>query len=61
VAPPAEHSPLRVGFACGPRDGEYWSELLQAAQRRAGAAPRAAASAESPAAVTAQRGLPWKV
>ena len=61
VAPPAEHSPLRVGFACGPRDGEYWSELLQAAQRRAGAAPRAAAPAESPAAVTAQRGLPWKV
>jgi len=60
VAPPAEHSPLRLGFASGPRDGEYWSDLLRAAQRRAGTAP-GAAPAEAPAAIPAQRGLPWRV
>ena len=37
VAPPSDASPLRLGFACSPRDGDYWSDLLE---RRA--APRLA-------------------
>ncbi|MGE5200268.1 MAG: GAF domain-containing protein, partial [Rhodospirillaceae bacterium] len=60
VAPPSEASPLSVGFACGPRDGEYWSDLLNLAQRRAWRAPAAAGAPAAPA-PPAQRGLPWKV
>jgi HD-GYP domain-containing protein (c-di-GMP phosphodiesterase class II)/putative methionine-R-sulfoxide reductase with GAF domain len=60
VAPPSEASPLSVGFACGPRDGEYWSDLLNLAQRRAWRAPAAAGTPAAPA-PPAQRGLPWKV
>jgi hypothetical protein len=44
VAPPDDSSPLRIGFAFGPRDGDYWSELLAIAQRRASAAEAPAAA-----------------
>ena len=58
VAPPSEASPLRLGFACSPRDGDYWSELLNAAQHRAVRPDAAPAGAAAP---LEQRGLPWKV
>ena len=53
-------SPLRLGFACSPRDGEYWSDLLHAAQHRAWALPELAPAEPAPAAAVPQRGLPWK-
>jgi hypothetical protein len=59
VAPPLEASPLRLGFACSPRDGEYWSDLLNTAQHRAWQTPPAQAEARTAAASHAQRGLPW--
>ena len=59
VPPPADASPLRVGFACGPRDGDYWSDLLSVAQHRAWRTPPAGEHAPATAATEGQRGLPW--
>ena len=59
VAPPADASPLRLGFACGPRDGEYWSDLLNIAQHRAWRTPPAGERAPATVATDGQRGLPW--
>jgi hypothetical protein len=60
LAPPLESSPLRLGFACSPRDGEYWSDLLSTAQHRAWRTPDATAAIEAVSAPHGQRGLPWK-
>ena len=59
LTPLAEESPLRIGFACSPRDGEYWSDLLRSAQQRAWVMP--GRSPAEPAAATPGRpgGLPW--
>jgi len=59
VAPPSEASPLHLGFACSPRDGDYWSDLLNAAQRRAWRAPADPAGHAATVSAHAQRGLPW--
>ena len=56
----AAPSPLRLGFACSPRDGEYWSDLLHAAQHRAWTVPDPAPAAEAAGAGVPQRGLPWR-
>ena len=61
VAPPSETSPLRLGFACSPRDGDYWSDLLNAAQRRAFRTPDSPVLPAEAVAPHVQRGLPWKV
>jgi hypothetical protein len=61
VAPPSEASLLRLGFACSPRDGDYWSDLLNAAQHRAWRVPVAPGEHPEPAATRGQRGLPWRV
>jgi putative methionine-R-sulfoxide reductase with GAF domain len=49
VRPPSESSPLRVGFACSPHDGDSVCQLLDAAQRRFGECPVAAFAPASPA------------
>ena len=60
VPPPSDASPLRLGFACGPRDGDYWSDLLNIAQHRAWRTPPAGDHAPATAVATeGQRGLPW--
>jgi hypothetical protein len=56
----AAASPLRLGFACSPRDGEYWSDLLHAAQHRAWTVPDPVPAASAAGAGVPQRGLPWK-
>jgi putative two-component system response regulator len=58
LVPDADTSSLRLGFACSPRDGEYWSDLLHAAQHRAWDRPDRGPA--EPAAALPQRGLPWK-
>jgi putative methionine-R-sulfoxide reductase with GAF domain len=58
LGPHADTSSLRLGFACSPRDGEYWSDLLHAAQHRAWDRPDRVPA--EPAATLPQRGLPWK-
>lgn len=60
VAQPSKPSPLRLGFASSPRDGDYWSDLLNAAQHRAWGVGDGAALHEAADAIDAQRGLPWK-
>jgi putative nucleotidyltransferase with HDIG domain len=60
LAPQSETSALRLGFACSPRDGEYWSDLLHAAQHRAWDLPGRSPAEPEPAATLTQRGLPWK-
>jgi putative nucleotidyltransferase with HDIG domain len=60
VPPPFEASPLRLGFACGPRDGDYWSDLLYIAQHRAWRGPVAVTPAAAAVAAHGDRGLPWK-
>ena len=60
VAQPSKPSPLRLGFASSPRDGDYWSDLLNAAQHRAWGVADGAALPEAADAIDAQRGLPWK-
>ena len=60
VAQPSKPSPLRLGFASSPRDGDYWSDLLNAAQHRAWGVPDGSAQHEAADAIDAQRGLPWK-
>jgi GGDEF domain-containing protein/putative methionine-R-sulfoxide reductase with GAF domain len=58
VAPPSDASPLSLGFACSPQDGDSLDELLNAAGSRARRATAARAPVDAP---PAQRGLPWKV
>jgi putative nucleotidyltransferase with HDIG domain len=60
LAPHGDTSALRLGFACSPRDGEYWSDLLHAAQHRAWDIPGRSPAEPAPAATLPQRGLPWK-
>ena len=59
VPPPSDDSPLRIGFACGPRDGEYWSDLLNIAQHRAWRTPPVGGQAPAKAVTEGQGGLPW--
>ncbi|MFO7694699.1 MAG: HD domain-containing phosphohydrolase [Vicinamibacterales bacterium] len=59
AAPPSAASPLRFGFACGPRDGDSWSDLLNLAQHRAWRTPPAAGEAPVMADGSGQKGLPW--
>jgi hypothetical protein len=56
--PPSQRSPLRVGFACSPYDGEYWSDLLNAAQTRLSELPPTERVTAAPAAAAAQGGQP---
>ena len=49
VPPPSESSPLRVGFACSPHDGDSVRQLVDAAQHRLGESPVAALAPTSPA------------
>jgi putative nucleotidyltransferase with HDIG domain len=60
VPPPFEASPLRLGLACGPADGDQWSDLLRAAQHRASRTEPAAARALANVPTHAQGGLPWR-
>jgi HD-GYP domain-containing protein (c-di-GMP phosphodiesterase class II)/putative methionine-R-sulfoxide reductase with GAF domain len=56
--PPSQESPLRVGFACSPYDGEYWSDLLTVAEQRLSQVPPAERDAATPAAAGALGGQP---
>jgi hypothetical protein len=60
VAQPSRPSPLRLGFASSPRDGDHWSDLLHAAQHRAWGVPDGSTLHEAADTIDAQRGLPWK-
>lgn len=59
LTPLAEASPLRLGFACSPRDGEYWSDLLRSAQQRAWVVPGRSPAGPTPATPARPGGLPW--
>jgi len=61
VPPPFEASPLRLGLACGPADGDHWSDLLDAAQHRASRTAPAGKPALANVPTHAQGGLPWRV
>jgi hypothetical protein len=60
LAGPAEASPLRLGFACSPRDGAYWSDLLLAAQHRAWTVPDPVPGGWPAGDSVPGRGLPWR-
>ena len=63
VPPPSPSSPLRIGFACSPNDGDSVRQLLQAAQERLGSAQSGVGASEpAAAAVTpgSQGGPPWR-
>ena len=55
VPPPSESSPLRVGFACSPHDGDSVRQLLDAAQHRLGEGP-VPAIAPAPLALVRENG-----
>jgi len=59
LTPFAEASPLRLGFACSPRDGEHWGDLLRAALQRARAVPGRSPAEPAPATPARPGGLPW--
>jgi len=56
VPPPSESSPLRVGFACSPHDGDSVRVLLDVAQHRLGEVPVAALTPAWPASLAPVRG-----
>jgi len=56
VPPPSESSPLRVGFACSPHDGDSVRVLLDVAQLRLGEVPVAAVAPARPAPLAPVRG-----
>jgi len=60
VPPPFEASPLRLGLACGPGDGDHWGDLLSAAQHRASRTAPTAEPALANVPTCAQGGLPWR-
>lgn len=51
LPPTSEASPLRIGFTCSPQDGDYWSDLLNAAQSRLSHVPAAEPVLAAPTAV----------
>jgi hypothetical protein len=58
LPPPSESSPLRVGFACSPHDGDSVRQLLDAAQHRLGESPVPALAPASLALVRGNGGRP---
>ena len=58
VPPPSESSPLRVGFACSPLDGDSLRQLLEAAQHRLGESPVAQLAPASLAPIREHGGRP---